>query len=137
MSTITGPADIPGTHYVFVHLHAAVVGVATAIHDLFVPPFAGNLLAVDLYPSLAVSGTDTNSRNLNLRIATTEIANVDFESGTDEVANTVRALFLRVVRLHGRPIDQHPKRASGDRAGAAKLPRPPHLRAYLRGLIGG
>ena len=71
------------------YVAAAAQTDATKEWPVFCAPDACKVLQVQIVPQSTITGTDTNSMNLNLRnkgaagTGTTELGNVDFENGTD------------------------------------------------------
>jgi len=89
-----GSTGTAGFEYFDSALPAQTAAQATQDYPVFVAPKACLISAVSITPATAVTGADTNSRNLNLDIPDgTEVANVDYASGTDEVTMTPRALY--------------------------------------------
>lgn len=84
--------DIPGIHQAAVRHIAVGTTDATRKDVIFRAPFACLITGVSWIPDVAVTGADTNSRNLNINdeglagIGDAEIANIDFASGQDAVA---------------------------------------------------
>lgn len=91
--------DLAGTQIETGAIPAAAAGDATAEWVIFEAPFAVVIESVRIIPSAAITGADSNSANLNLinrgtaGAGTTELANRDYASGTDEAKAVARALY--------------------------------------------
>ena len=95
MGAVTGRTDKAGFDYIFTFLPATLAATTnTQDHMVFECPAACTVFEVSVTPSLAITGADTNSRNLNVDIPDgTEVGNHDFASGTDGVAGTSIVLY--------------------------------------------
>lgn len=97
--------DIPGAHRATAYLSAAAAGDATDEEVVFVAPFACKVRKVTVVPAAAVTGANTNSRNINLinrgtdGSGTTELANRDYLSGTNESKAVARDLYAPATYL--------------------------------------
>ena len=81
---ITEMHDVPGTRRAVIHLPAQTAAAATAHLAQWTAPFACRITGIGVSTVAAVTGQDTDSRNLNVDLGSgTEIANLDLESGTD------------------------------------------------------
>lgn len=89
---------IPGQHRALVPNIAHAAATATEYICAWVAPFAGRLIAVNWIPLASVTGTATNYTNLNVinrgasGSGTTELANVDYASGTNATGSDGNAI---------------------------------------------
>lgn len=85
-------ADVPGTHSRESQIDSVGAGDATEEQTIFVAPHKCVVEEVGITPDAAVTGNDTNRKNLNVidkgsaGTGTTEIGNVDLGTGTNLVA---------------------------------------------------
>lgn len=90
---------VPGTHYHHAHVEAHAAGDATTSHVVFEAPWDCEIHKLRIIPAAAVTGANTNTFHLNLinrgtdGSGTTEIANRDYVSGTNESAYVGRDLY--------------------------------------------
>jgi hypothetical protein len=79
--------DYNGDHQFQLHIPPAAADAATADVAVFVAPYAMKVSALNVVSNAAVSGTDTDSRNLNVQKVVgadeAEVAHIDLELGTD------------------------------------------------------
>jgi hypothetical protein len=77
----------------------AAAGDATASRVVFMAPFACRIRSVTIVPAAGITGQATNTFNLNVinrgvdGASSTEVANRDYLSGTNETAYTRRVLY--------------------------------------------
>lgn len=86
--------DHPGyqqEHHTVLPPHLAAT--ATEKVKLYVAERACRVKKVAIHPAAAVTGDDTNRTNLNVDHGTTEVANLDLETGTDLVALAETVLY--------------------------------------------
>lgn len=89
-SSIVGAPSGGGTE--FMHMAPVAAGSATQSHVIFVAPAAGTVTEVHITTRTAVTGDNTNRKNLNIinkgsdGSGSTEIANLDLVTSTDLVA---------------------------------------------------
>jgi hypothetical protein len=86
--------DHPGyqqEHHTVLPAHAAAT--ATEKLKLYVAERACRVKKVAIHPSAAVTGDNTNRTNLNVDKNTTEVANLDLDTGTDLVAQAETVLY--------------------------------------------
>jgi len=97
--------DIPGDHVERVTIPAHAAATATESHTLFVAPFACQLVSVAVHWGAAITGTATNYTNVNLvnrgtdGAGTTELANIDYLSGTDATSYDAVDLYSPATPL--------------------------------------
>jgi hypothetical protein len=92
------PGTLAGVQYLTAHVPAAVANAATAKVAALVAPFKCRIVSAEFVPLEDVTGADTDSRNLNLKLTDTdgtEIANLDFADGTDAAALAAKALTMK------------------------------------------
>lgn len=91
--------DIPGAHQAQYALRAHAAATATEVAYVFVAPFACKVRSVSLVWDAAITGANTNTTNVNLLNAgadgtgTTELANIDYASGTNATAGATVSLY--------------------------------------------
>lgn len=84
--------DIQGEHSARAHLSSVAAGDATEEQAIFRAPFRCFVKRVSIIPNAAVTGDDTDRKNLNVRnkgsdgSGTTELGALDLDTGTDLVA---------------------------------------------------
>ena len=89
-------ADIPGPLHAHGYVPAHAAADATLDHVIFRAPFACKVRKVSIMFGATLTGADTNSANLNLinrgadGLGTTELANRDYASGTNDTAYVKR-----------------------------------------------
>lgn len=97
--------DIPGAHVASYAVRAHAAATATENCFLFRAPFKAELVSVELIPDADITGADSNSSNVNLVNAgtdgagATELANVDYASGTNATAGDAIALYAPAAPL--------------------------------------
>lgn len=92
---VTSAHDIPGTQYANVHVPLANAADATALVAGWVAPFKCLITSLQFTASAAVTGANTNSRNLNVTLGdATEIANVDFAANSNAAKGTAKTIAL-------------------------------------------
>lgn len=92
--------DHPGyqqDHFVTLPAHAAAD--ATHKKEIFVADRACRVKKVDIYPSLGVTGADTNTTHLNVLHGATEKANYDLILGNNLTVNAKKALYAPATPL--------------------------------------
>lgn len=105
MPTLNPEHDTPGVHRAFAHIPAVDAGDSTIVYPLFYAPFTCKVQKVILIPQDDVSGHDTNRKNLNVLDSgadgdgTTEIGNLDLESGTDLAALDAKEIDVTDTQL--------------------------------------
>jgi hypothetical protein len=91
--------DVPGNHIAQHGVPTHAAATATELVTIFRAPFDCKIVSVEIIPDAAITGADTNETNVNLINAgtggagTTELANIDFVSGTNGVAGTAIDLY--------------------------------------------
>ena len=91
--------DISGAQRVWFNIAPIAQGTATQSNVIFEAPFACRIRSVQIFFGADVTGTATNYFNLNLinrgtdGAGTTELANRDYASGTNDSAFVKRALY--------------------------------------------
>lgn len=92
--------DIPGARCIQTYLPAVGAADATIAYPIFRAPDTCVVSKVEIVPQAAITGQDTNYRELNLINAgsagagTTELANIDLASGTNLTALDGKAFTL-------------------------------------------
>jgi len=88
--------DLVDTQYGYAHFPQQTASDATNYWASWVAPFALTITGIDYVPSDAITGANTNTNHINVDAlaAGTEIANIDFVSGTDGAAGVASALTL-------------------------------------------
>lgn len=92
------PGTLAGVQYLTAYVPAVTAKAATAPVAAIVAPFKCRIVSVEFIPLADVTGADTNSRNLNLKLTDTdgtEIANLDFAAGTDAEALAAKAFTMK------------------------------------------
>lgn len=114
-------ADIPGAHEHFTSIKAVAKGSAF-IAPIFSAPFACKVTGIAVTSISVLTGRATNSHNLNYLnkgvggSGATEIANIDFGTGTNLVASVEKVVSstLAVTLAKGTVLTQvHQKLGSG------------------------
>lgn len=87
----------PGRYTHNVILPAVAAATATQVNMIWIAPDNVKVLGVAVAAGAAVTGDNTNTKNLNLIDAgtgagTTEVGNLDLATGTDLAAKTPRAI---------------------------------------------
>ena len=87
----------PGRHQAFFVVPAVAAATATQTNVIWIAPDAVQVLGVEVAAGAAVTGDNTDSKNLNLIDAgtgagTTEVGNLDLVTGTNLTAKTPRAI---------------------------------------------
>lgn len=87
----------PGRHTAFVTVPAVAAATATQTNMIWIAPDAVQVVGVEVATGAAVTGDNSNTKNLNLVDAgtgagTTEVGNLDLVTGTDLTAKTPRAI---------------------------------------------
>lgn len=91
-------SGVPGTHHAEAVIEAVAAGDATEEQVIFVAPFDCILESVSITADAAVTGNNTNTKNLNVvnkgsaGVGSTELANLDLATGTDLVAADEKSL---------------------------------------------
>lgn len=97
--------DVPGNHIAQHGVPAHAAATATELVTIFRAPFDCKIVSVEVIPDAAITGIDTNETNVNLINAgtdgagTTELASVDFVTGTNGVAGTAIQLYAPATAL--------------------------------------
>lgn len=97
--------DTPGTHRAYAYVPAVDAGDSTIVYPIFYAPFTCKVTKVILVPQGDVSGNDTNRKNLNILDSgadgdgTTEIGNLDLESGTNLAALDAKEIDVTDTQL--------------------------------------
>ena len=90
--------DIPGEHVQEQTIESVAAGDATELQTVFVAPFDCKVTGVSIIADAAVTGDDTNTKNLNIQdrgsdgAGTTEITNLDLANGVDLVAHDEKVI---------------------------------------------
>lgn len=91
--------DLYGVHVRQVHKESVLAATATGRFPLMEMPFAAAITSVRIQPNAAVTGNTTNHKNLNIQdggadgTGTTEIGNLDLDTGVDLVALDSNAIL--------------------------------------------
>lgn len=91
--------DISGAQRVWFNIAPIAQGTATQSNVIFEAPFACKIRSVQIFFGATVTGTATDYFNLNLinrgtdGTGSTELANRDYDNGTDDTAFVKRALY--------------------------------------------
>lgn len=91
--------DVPGGHTFSKTLRAHAAATATEKAMIFRAPFRCKVRSVVIVWDAAITGQDTNTTHINLQnggaagAGTTELANIDYVSGTDAVALADTSLY--------------------------------------------
>lgn len=86
---------------------SVLAATATEQHPIFVAPVKCRVLAVSIVPQAAVTGDNTNTKNLNVinkgaaGVGTTEVANLDLVTGANLVAFDESAIPLNTTYVNG------------------------------------
>lgn len=94
-----GQGSQPGRWYESIAVNKHAAADVTELRGLWSVPKACLLFGAYIQPTTAVTGTDTDSTNVNLLKNATEIANKDFAAGTDLVAHTETTLYSNATGL--------------------------------------
>lgn len=99
--------DLNGRVQYIAHIPAAAAADATADVAMIRLPYKCRVKKISYVALTTVTGADTNSRNINAKVGATEIGNVDFTSGVNATAKTLKDLTLTATTAN---LD----RAAGD-----------------------
>lgn len=107
MSAKSSYYDTPGIRSSFLYVAAVAAATATESHPIFVAPCACVLTSVNIVPQAAVTGDNTNKKNLNIINAgsagsgSTEVGNLDLSTGTNLVAFDQKNIPLNATYTAG------------------------------------
>jgi len=97
--------DIPGMRTAVAHIPALGADAADITFPIFRAPDACLVMAVNVVPQAALSGDNTNRKDLNViyvgaaGVGTTEIGNLDMITGVDFVALDSKAIPFNATYL--------------------------------------
>lgn len=93
---VMSPRDIPGTWKATVQIVEIASSLATVYVAEWHAPFRCTVTAMKIASTATVTGAGTNNVHLNVDgpSNTTEVGNLDFESGTDLVAGIASAMTM-------------------------------------------
>jgi hypothetical protein len=95
--------DLIGSHVAHMLVPSVAAADATELHPIFIAPIKCVVLGVQIVPQAAVTGDNTDTKNLNILNAgadgsgSTEVANLDLVTGTDLVANDAEDIPLNTT----------------------------------------
>jgi hypothetical protein len=72
----------------------AVAQAVSADEPIVIAPYAGTVEGVTYTPTSAITGADTNTRQVQLLNGATVVATLQFDSGIDGAANAEKAITL-------------------------------------------
>jgi hypothetical protein len=73
---------------------AAVAQGSSADEPIAICPFAGTVTGVSYVPTAAITGADTNTRQVQILNGATVVATLQFDAGEDAAANAEKAITL-------------------------------------------
>ena len=97
--------DKPGIHRAYAHIPAIGAADATIVYPIFSAQSTVKVTEVIIVPQAAVTGNDTNRKNLNVLdvgaagAGTTEIGNLDLATSTDLTSLAEQALGVTDTQL--------------------------------------